>query len=64
MRKEYDFSKGVRGKFYKPDIKINLPVYLDSEVLDFVQRIAKRRKTDISTVVNNMIKNDIQSIEK
>jgi len=63
MRKEYDFSKGVRGKFYKPDIKINLPVYLDSEVLDFVQRIARKRKTDISSVVNNLIKNDIQLIE-
>lgn len=63
MRKEYDFSKGIRGKFYKPDIKINLPVYLDSEVLDFVQRIAKKRKTDISSVVNNLIKNDIQLIE-
>jgi hypothetical protein len=63
MRKEYDFSKGVRGKFYRPNIKINLPVYLDSEVLDFVQRIAKKRKTDISSIVNNLIKNDIQLIE-
>ena len=63
MRKEYDFSKGVRGKYYKPDIKINLPVYLDSDVLDFIQRIAKKRKTDISSVVNKMIKNDIQLIE-
>lgn len=63
MRKEYDFSTGVRGKFYKPNIQINLPVYLDSEVLDFVQRIAKKRKTDISSVVNNLIKNDIQLIE-
>jgi hypothetical protein len=63
MRKEYDFSKGVRGKFYRPDIKINLPVYLDSEVLDFVQRIAKKKKTDISSIVNNLIKNDIQLME-
>ncbi|MCJ7813125.1 hypothetical protein MUP95_07405, partial [bacterium] len=62
-RKEYDFSKGVRGKYYKPDIKINLPVYLDSEVLDFVQKIAKKSKTDISSVVNNLIKNDIQLVE-
>ena len=63
MKKEYDFSKGVRGKFYKPNIQINLPVYLDSEVLDFVQRIAIKRNTDISSVVNNLIKNDIQLIE-
>jgi hypothetical protein len=63
MRKEYDFSKGVRGKFYKPDSKLNLPVYLDSEVFDFVQRVAKKRKTDISSVVNSLIRNDIQMIE-
>ena len=42
---------------------LNLPVYLDSEVLDFVQRVAKKRKTDISSVVNNLIRNDIQMIE-
>ena len=25
MRREYDFSKGERGKFYRPDAKLNLP---------------------------------------
>jgi hypothetical protein len=63
MHNEYDFSKGVRGKFYQPDSKLNLPVYLDSEVLDFIQRVAKKRKTDISSVVNDLIRNDIQMIE-
>jgi len=29
MRKEYDFSKGERGKFYRPDVELNIPVYLD-----------------------------------
>ena len=29
MRKEYDFSKGERGKFYKPDLELYLPIYLD-----------------------------------
>ena len=63
MHNEYDFSKGVRGKFYQPDSKLNLPVYLDLEVFDFVQRVAKKRKTDISSVVNDLIRNDIQMIE-
>src|SRR5574337_1552919 len=52
MRKEYDFSKGVRGKFYRPGLKLSLPVYLDQEAMTFVQRIARKKKTDISTVVN------------
>ena len=37
MRKEYDFSKGERGKFYRPDIKMNIPIYLDEEVTVFVE---------------------------
>ena len=28
MKKEYDFSTGVRGKFYRQGAKLNLPVYL------------------------------------
>ncbi len=59
MKKEYDFSKGARGKFYKPGLRLNLPVYLDQEVLSFVQRLARKRKTDISSVVNQLLRNDI-----
>jgi hypothetical protein len=35
MKKEYDFSKGVRGKFYKPDIQLNLPVYLEPKLKEY-----------------------------
>lgn len=63
MKKEYDFSKGVRGKFYKPDLNINLPIYLEPETLNFVQDIAKKKNSDISTVVNNLLKTDIQIAE-
>jgi hypothetical protein len=38
MQKEYDFSKGKRGKFYHPDAKINLPMYLDPDVADFIKK--------------------------
>jgi len=58
MKKEYDFTKGVRGKFYRPGLKLNLPVYLDEEALAFVQRIARKKKTDISSVVNQLILSD------
>ena len=58
MRKEYDFSKGVRGKFYHPGLKLELPVYLDDEAIAFVQRVARKKKTDISSVVNDVILSD------
>ncbi|MEI6169041.1 MAG: hypothetical protein WCS52_17815 [bacterium] len=63
MKKGYDFSKGVREKFFRPDAKMNLPVYLDSDVLSFVEKIASSRRSDISAVVNRLLKSDMQLIE-
>jgi hypothetical protein len=58
MRKEYDFSKGERGKFFRKDAELNLPVYLDADNLSFVTKIAERKKADISEVVNDLIRSD------
>jgi len=63
MKKEYDFSKGERGKFYRRGATLNLPVYLDGEVLAFVQRIAKKRGTDLSAVVNQLLRTDMQLVD-
>ena len=35
MKTEYDFSKGERGKFYRPDAQLNLPVYLEPDVREY-----------------------------
>jgi hypothetical protein len=43
MRKKYDFSKGERGKFYRPAMKLNIPIYLDEEVSAFVEKIASKK---------------------
>lgn len=42
---EIDFSKGTRGKFYHPDAKLNLPIYLDEEVQRYLAAIASRRES-------------------
>lgn len=63
MRKEYDFSGGERGKFFVKDAKHNLPVYLEDEVFTYIEGIAKKRKTDISTIVNQLLRSDIQLVE-
>ena len=59
MRDEYDFTKGTRGKFYRPDAKLNLPIYLEDEVMEFVEKIAEKKGTDMSTVVNKLIRGDM-----
>ena len=63
IRKEYDFSKGERGKFYHPDMKLNIPVYLDDEVSAFVDKIASKKGIDRSSVVNELLKGDIKLAE-
>jgi len=59
MKKEYDFSKAERGKFYRADAKLNLPVYLDDEVREFVTRIAEQKEADVSQVVNDLLRSDM-----
>ena len=58
MKKEYNFSKGERGKFYRQNVRIHLPIYLDQESLKFVENIAKKKKADLTSVVNDIIKGD------
>jgi len=63
MKTEYDFSKGVRGKFYRPNARFNVPVYLDGKVQQFVTRIAERKRTDVSAVVNRLIRSEMELVE-
>jgi hypothetical protein len=35
MKREYDFSKGERGKFYSAGAQLNLPVYLEPDVREY-----------------------------
>lgn len=44
MKKEYDFSKGIRGRFYNADAEFNLPTDLKSQeknFMKFVDEVAK-----------------------
>lgn len=63
MKKEYDFSKGMRGKFYRPNAKFNVPVYLDAKVQQFVERIAAHKRIDASAVVNRLLRSDMELVE-
>ncbi len=44
MKKEYDFSKRVRGKFHNPKGDLNIPIYLEPEVADFVEKLSIEKK--------------------
>ena len=63
MKKEYDFSKGVRGRFCRSDAKLNIPVYLDEDVHRFIQEIADAKKAPVSDIVNRLLKSDMKMME-
>ena len=63
MKDEYDFSKGERGKFYRPGAKFNLPVYLDDDVLTYLTERAASKAIEVNQLINDMLKKDINLIE-
>lgn len=63
MKDSYDFSKGERGKFYRPAAVFRLPVYLDEKVQTYLTAKADAKGVDLADLVNDMLKKDIELIE-
>ncbi len=63
MKDNYNFSKGTRGNFYKKDVKLNLPIYLDDQVYSFINEIAKEKNKDLSFIVNQLIYSNMKITE-
>jgi len=60
---EIDFSGGTRGKFHRPDLRLNLPVYLDADVQAYLAALATRKGVDLSDLANDLLKTDITILE-
>jgi hypothetical protein len=60
MKKQHDLSKAVRGKFYRKNAVLKLPVYLDKEVQTFIQGIADSKQSDVGSVVNEILRTDMR----
>ena len=63
MKKEYDFSKGERGKFYDPNAELCLPIYLEPDIADFMRKLADQKDADIEKLVNDWLRKNIDLIE-
>jgi len=63
MRIEYDFRKGTRGKFYRPDAAIRLPMYLDPEVLAFLAKQAEKKGVEVDQIANELLKREIARVK-
>ena len=62
MKREYDFSKAERGKFYRKGAKLRLPIYLDARVQNQLERIARSKGDDIGDLVNELVKKEMRLI--
>jgi hypothetical protein len=59
---DLDFSKGVRGKFYRPGASLSFPVFLDANVELSLTQIADARGIELSALVNELLKKDIENL--
>jgi hypothetical protein len=52
---EFDFSRAISGKFYRPDMQIQMPVYLPPETMNALIEIATRKKVELSSLITDML---------
>jgi hypothetical protein len=60
---EIDFSGGTRGKFYRPNAQLQLPIHLEANVQNTLAALANAKGVDLSVFVNELLKKDIELIQ-
>ena len=60
MKKQYDFSKAERGKFYRSDAVFHFPVYLEPDVEEFIMQLAAQRNVDSQVLINEWLRASIK----
>jgi cytidylate kinase len=64
MKREYDFSKAVRGKFYRKGAELQLPIYLDTKLQSQLERLAQRKGKELGEVVSQLVKKEMELLEE
>jgi len=64
MKREYDFSKGVRGRFYRKGAELRLPIYLDAKLQTQLERLAQKKGKDVGEVVKQLVQREVELIEE
>jgi hypothetical protein len=64
MKREYDFSKAERGKFYRKGAELRLPIYLDAKLQSQLERMALKKGKELSEVVNQLVRKEVELLEE
>jgi len=59
MLEDYDFSDGIRGRFYQPK-KVPISMRLDNDILIFLKKQASEKKIAYQTLINNLLREYMQ----
>jgi predicted DNA binding CopG/RHH family protein len=59
LEDNYDFTDGVRGRFYKPK-KIPTSMRLDNDIIMFLKKQASEKKIAYQTLINNLLREHMQ----
>jgi hypothetical protein len=63
MKPDYDFSKSERGKFFRPNAELRLPIYLNADVQTYLAERADQKGIPPGEMVSMLPKQEIQIIE-
>jgi len=61
MLEEYDFSGGVRGRFYEPK-KIPVSLRLDNDIVLYFKKLASEQKIPYQTLINTLLRKKLQEV--
>jgi hypothetical protein len=64
MRRNYDFSKGVRGKFYRKGAELRLPIYLAVKLQRQLESLAQKNGKDITELVSILLEREVELINE
>jgi hypothetical protein len=60
MKEEYDFSNAEQGKFYVPVEDIEVPIYLDKDIVQYLNEKCLSKQESLQSLVNDLLRKDIE----
>ena len=60
MKEEYDFSNAEQGKFYLTAEDIQLPIYLDKDIIQYLNEKCLTKQEKVQSLVSDLLRKDIE----
>jgi cytidylate kinase len=59
MKPEYNFSKAERGKFFRKNATLQIPIYLEPDLEAQLSQLAEKQGIEVSDLVAQIVKRDL-----